>query len=166
MNPRCHAPSLFTTVLLIIGRRGIIQYLPLYLCFPKWLGCSNYYRNCRPFTGQAPQDSFCYAQTLLWEWSEPAQLGDSAAGPVHQPVQGGLHGGGHEAVLLPWEICARNHNPEIPYSAQTVSLSVCMSICSASTHSGGKTSLTGATFVGESRTYAHIFLAKYIYFIV
>ena len=39
----------------------------------------------------------------------PAQLGDSAAGPVHQPMQGGLPSDDEE-VLLPWEIIARNHN--------------------------------------------------------
>ena len=36
----------------------------------------------------------------------PAQLGDSAAGPVHQPMQGGLPSVDEE-VLLPWEINAR-----------------------------------------------------------
>ena len=36
----------------------------------------------------------------------PAQLGNSAAGPVHQPMQGGLPSVDEE-VLLPWEIIAR-----------------------------------------------------------
>ena len=36
----------------------------------------------------------------------PARLDKSAAGPVHQPMQGGLPSDGEE-VLLPWEIIAR-----------------------------------------------------------
>ena len=32
--------------------------------------------------------------------------GDAAAGPVHQPMQGGLPSD-HEEVLLPWDIIAR-----------------------------------------------------------
>ena len=41
----------------------------------------------------------------------PAQLSDSAAGPAHQPKQGGLPSD-HEEVLLPWEIIARIVNTE------------------------------------------------------
>ena len=79
----------------------------------------------------------------------PPQLSDSAAGPAHQPMQGGMPSD-HEEVLLPWEIIARivntvreefyqfitrmsnsmrtctefGGNQEINYSAYTVSLLV------------------------------------------
>ena len=55
---------------------------------------------------EAVRKIFSICQVRVTDILLPAQLGDSAAGPVHQPMQGGLPSVDEE-VLLPWEIIAR-----------------------------------------------------------